>query len=197
MSWLKKELKTNGDNNLKMNFRLLLAQLKQQNESIAMYDQQIELASQTPEYKTKVDGLCSYRGIGVLTAMTIITELGDIRRFPHPRKLVGYIGLDLREYSSGGKERRYGITKIGNRHVRTALIEASQSSAWPPNVSQRLKQHRKQVEEKYVEVADRCMKRIYRKATRLLHRGKNGNKVKVACAREMLGFIWESLQLAA
>ena len=61
-----------------------------------------------------------------LFALTIITEIGDIQRFTHPRQLVSWIGLDVREYSSGGRHNRMGITKQGNRYLRTALIEANQ-----------------------------------------------------------------------
>jgi hypothetical protein len=49
----------------------------------------------------------------------------------------------------------------------------------------------------YVEVATRCLRRLSKKGNRLLLAGKHPNKVKVACAREMVGFVWESLRLAA
>lgn len=56
----------------------------------------------------------------------MITEIGDIQRFPHPRQLMSWIGMDVREYSSGGKHNRMGITKQGNRYLRTAFVEANQ-----------------------------------------------------------------------
>ena len=63
-----------------------------------------------------------YKGIKNLFALTMITEIGDIKRFPHPRQLVSWIGMDIREYSSGGKHNRFGITKQGNRYfVRHSL----------------------------------------------------------------------------
>jgi hypothetical protein len=55
------------------------------------------------------------KGIKTIFALTMITEIGDIQRFPHPRQLVSRIGMDIREYSSGGKHNRFGITKHGNR----------------------------------------------------------------------------------
>ncbi len=58
--------------------------------------------------------------------MTLITEIGNIRRFKHPNKLTSYCGLDVAEYSSGGKEKKFGITKMGNRQIRTAAIESCQ-----------------------------------------------------------------------
>jgi hypothetical protein len=49
----------------------------------------------------------------------------------------------------------------------------------------------------YIAIADRCLRRLNKKGNRLLLAGKHPNKVKVACAREMVGFIWESLHRAA
>ena len=59
-------------------------------------------------------------------ALTMITEIGDITRFPHPRQLVSWMGMDIREYSSGGKPNRFGTTHQGHRDLRTAFIEANQ-----------------------------------------------------------------------
>lgn len=125
--------------------------------------------------------------------MSLIVELGDVKRFDHPKRLASYAGMDLREYSSGGKEHKYSITKHGNRHIRTAVIEAAQYAWQPSRISKRLKQKRKGVETKLIAIADRCMSRLHSKAIRLLYKGKTKNKVKVACARELLCFLWESL----
>lgn len=195
--WLNAIFKKQEDKNLVMNLNLLLEQEKRLSELVKSYDDQIEMISKQEEYKKKVSALCCYRGIDTLSAMTVITEIGDIKRFGHPRKLAGYAGLDLREYSSGGKERRYGITKMGNRHIRTSVIEACQMASRYPQTSRRLKNQRETVDKKYVEIADRCMRRLHKKSRMLLTRDKAKNKVKVACAREMLCFIWESLKEAA
>ena len=56
----------------------------------------------------------------------MITEIGDVKRFPHPRQLASWIGMDIREYASGSKSNRFGITLQGNRYLRTAFIEANQ-----------------------------------------------------------------------
>ena len=129
--------------------------------------------------------------------MGLILELGDIKRFSHPRKLTSYAGMDLREYSSGGKERKYSMSKMGNRHIRTIVVEACQGVKLKPKLCRSLKKRREGMPVQYTEVADRCMKRLYKKSTHLLLAGKPVNKIKVACARELLGFVWESLNLAA
>ncbi|MDA1076861.1 MAG: transposase [Proteobacteria bacterium] len=58
--------------------------------------------------------------------MTIITEIGDVKRFAHPRRLVSWAGMDIREYALRRKSNRLGITRQGNRYLCTALIEANQ-----------------------------------------------------------------------
>jgi transposase len=54
--------------------------------------------------------------------MTIISELGDNRRFAHPKQLTSYVGLDVAEYSSGGKEHKKGITKTRVGHCSLRIV---------------------------------------------------------------------------
>jgi hypothetical protein len=82
---------------------------------------------------------------------------------------------------------------MGNRHLRTALIEAAQSAPKIPILSRDLKKRRVGSHLAQRAIADRCMKRLHSKAKNLLYRSKPINKIKSACAREMVGFIWESL----
>ncbi len=120
------------------------------------------------------------------------TEIGDIKRFAHPRHLVSWMGMDIREYSSGGHHHRVGITKHGNRYVRTAFIEASQRGYRTTTISKEMKARRAHTALAWVAIADRCLRRLSKKGNRLLRAGKHPNKVKVACAREMVGSVWES-----
>jgi transposase len=195
-AWLKAKIKEQKNRELDFNLTLLLDQLDQLEGQIKLYDGEILRIADQAAYKEKVGALCCYRGINVTTAMTFITELGDIRRFKHPKQLCSYAGMDLREYSSGGHELRYGMSKMGNIHIRTSAIESCQLAGRVPQVSKNLKARRQEADGKYAKIADRCMNRLYEKSKRLLHKGKPANKVKVACAREMLCFIWESLMAA-
>ena len=144
-------------------------------------------------------------GIKNLFALTIITEIGDVKRFAHPRRLVSWAGMDIREYASGGKSNRLGITRQGNRYLRTALIEANQRGYRSAVLGKDVKARRAKSSSAYVAIADRCLQRLNKKGNRLLLprsrrlllAGKHPNKVKVACAREMVGFVWESLNQAA
>jgi transposase len=144
-----------------------------------------------------VQALTCYKGIKNLFALTMITEIGDVKRFPHPRQLVSWIGMDIREYSSGGKYNRFGITKQGNRYLRTAFVEANQRGYRTARVTKDLKARRKSTDPEFISIADRCLRRLNKKGNRLRLAGKHPNKVKVACAREMVGFVWESLHKAA
>lgn len=67
------------------------------------------------------------KGITQTTALTILSEVGDFKRFATPNEFASYLGLVPGESSSGQKTNKLGITKMGNSIVRTVLIESSQS----------------------------------------------------------------------
>jgi len=102
---------------LKVNLELLLRQLKGLNQILTEYGHQIEELANSPRYQKAVQSLTCYKGIKNIFALTMITEIGDVKRFPHPRKRVSWIGMDIREYSSGGKYNRFGITKHGTVRI--------------------------------------------------------------------------------
>ena len=194
--WLERTVEASSGS-LKVNLELLLRQLKGVNNILAEYRQQIEALAKTPRYEPLVQALTCYKGIKNIFALTMITEIGNVKRFPHPRQLVSWIGMDIREYSSGGKHNRFGITKHGNRYLRTAFIEANQRGYRTARITKDLKARRKNTDLELINIADRCLRRLNKKGNRLLLAGKHPNKVKVACAREMVGFVWESLHKAA
>lgn len=175
----------------------LLVQLESLNRQIETIDVELDHLSEQDHYKEKITALKCFKGISTITAMTIATEVFDINRFSHPRKLAAYVGLDIAEYSSGGKQIQYGITKFGNKHIRTALVESCQTFSVSKTPSKRLQLARKGARKELVAIADKCQARLYSKGHRLLAREKARNKVKVACARESIGFIWEALRLVS
>lgn len=197
IQWLETELNKHKSEELKFNIKMLLSQKRQVENQLENFDDEINKIANRPEYAKKVESLACYRGIDVLSAMSLITELGDIKRFKHPSQLASYAGLDLREYSSGGRERKFRISKMGNHRIRGTVIESCQSAHRIPVLSKRLKERRKKTKPEFIEVADKCMKRLSKKSFKLIQAGKPVNKVKVACAREMLCFVWESLNKAA
>ena len=192
--WLKSKISNCESSELKFNADHLLKFLEQILERVEHYNFEIEQISRTPEYEKKVGALKCFKGIKTTIAMTLVTEIGDINRFKHPSQLTSYCGLDIIEYSSGGKERKFNISKMGNPFIRTNIVEACQMATRPPNISRRLKEDRFGQNEKVIQIADKCMKRLYKKGNRLKYKDKAANKIKVACGREMLGFIWETLK---
>lgn len=194
--WLERTIES-ARGSFKVNLALLIRQFKDIDNILAEYGQQIEVMATTPRYQQSVQALTCYKGIKNLFALTMITEIQDVKRFPHPRQLVSWVGMDIREYSSGGKHNRFGITKQGNRYLRTAFVEAHQRGYRTTGISHNLRARRKNTDAELINIADRCLKRLNKKGNRLLIAGKHPNKVKVACAREMVGFVWESLNKVA
>jgi len=195
-SWLKATAQR-CTGSLKINIELHLRQIAQMEDTLRCYEDHVDVLAQTPRYQDAVRALTCYKGIKNIFALTMITEIGNVARFSHPRQLVSWMGLDVREYSSGGKRNQFGITRHGNRYLRTAFIEANQRGYRSRTISLELRSRRKDTPTKFVDIADRCLSRVSKKGNRLLHAGKHPNKVKVACAREMVGFVWESLKAAA
>ncbi len=88
--------------------------------------EQIRQLSEQSRLNGLIKALQSMRGISLIVAATLASELGDLVRFKHPEELMAYLGLIPSEHSSGDKHRKGPITKTGNSHVRKALIEAAQ-----------------------------------------------------------------------
>jgi len=195
LRWLNSQISRQPEITRKM-FERLLSQLIVLDEEVKNFDTLIEEFSCMEKYQKRSQALACIKGIDTLSAMTLVTEIGDIKRFPHPKNLVSYSGMDIVEYSSGGKEKKFGITKMGNRKIRTTLVEACQSISLGTSVGKLLRSRRKGVPIEYVKIAERCQNRLWKKKHRMSLGSKPSNKIKVACARELAGFVWEMLVTA-
>ena len=147
------------------------------------------MAQQEP-YKEPVAALRCFQGIDTTTAMTIVAELHDFRRFQSPRELMAYLGLVPSEHSSSERRRLGSITKAGNSHVRRLLIESAWHYRHPPRLGPKLILRRQGQSTAVIAIADKAAQRLYRRFTRLQARGKPLPKVAVAIARELVGFVW-------
>jgi transposase len=104
---------------------LLLQELAFLRGQIADVTRQIRaLASEEP-YRENVELLRTIPGISLLSAMILLTELVDVRRFGDQDHLAGYVGLKPGEDSSGDKQTVTGLTHRRNAHLRALLIECS------------------------------------------------------------------------
>jgi transposase len=137
-----------------------------------------------------VKALQAFRGIRLVTAVTIAAELGDLRRFDTPRQLMAFLGLVPSEHSSGESQRRGRITRTGNTHVRRVLVEAAWSYRFRPNLSQELRQRNQGVAAGVQRIAWQAQQRLHKRLFALQSKGKSTQKAITAVARELAGFIW-------
>jgi transposase len=72
--------------------------------------------------------LCEIPGIGALNATALVAAVGNGAAFDKGRDLAAWLGLVPREYSTGGKQRLLGISKRGNKYLRTLLIHGARAA---------------------------------------------------------------------
>jgi len=123
ISWLE-SLAIDGGSG-KEALQILISECKNLRSSILKVTREIRELSQTKTYQEQVILLKTIPGIGLLTAMTILTELESIDRFTNLDKLCGYIGLVPSTKSSGDKDKTGDITPRGHSVLRSAIIESS------------------------------------------------------------------------
>jgi len=148
-----------------------------------------EAAAQSP-HAPVIAALQGMRGVQAVTAITLVAELGDLTRFRSARQVMSYAGLVPCEDSSGGRERRGGITKTGNAHARRVTVEGVWHYRHAPHVGKGLKRRQQGLPESIIRITYRAQVRLHRRYERLLKSGKPVQKVVVALAREWLGFVW-------
>jgi hypothetical protein len=151
-----------------------------------------QIAAMLPDWTLApvVAALQTMRGMALVNAATLITELGDLSRFANPRQLMAYLGLVLSEHSSGTSVRRGGITKAGNGAARRLLIEAAWSYRFPARVSRELRLRQESQPRLIRDIAWKGQTRLCARYRRLARTGKPANIVTTAIARELSGFVW-------
>jgi transposase len=160
-------------------------------------DREIEKEAESERYKERVEKLRAFRGIDYLTALALLCEIGDFKRFPTAEAFMSYLGLVPKEASSGKKRKQGGITKCGNGHIRRLLTESSWQYIRPVQVSRRLARRRVGLDAETVVYADKAMRRLHKKYTGMIYRGKTSQVAVTAVARELAGFIWGAMNTVA
>jgi Transposase and inactivated derivatives len=140
--------------------------------------------------------LAAYRGVAHIGALTIASEVGDWRRFPAARTFMGFTGLVPSEYSTGEAVRRGHITKAGNTHLRTQLIESAWAYQHRPNLGVGLRRRQDNVEAATLARSWSAQQRLCGRFQRLSARKGSRNVVTVAIARELAGFLWAEMTAA-
>jgi transposase len=168
--------------------------IEQTERRLRALDKQIEAAAELPLYREHVAWLRCFRGIDTTIAMIFVAELHGIERFESPRALAAYLGLVPTLYASGDSARHGKITKTGNGHIRRALVQACWLYRHRPRVGPRLRKRREGQPERVLGIAEKAERRLNARYLRLTSRGKNANKVVIAIARELVGFLWAALR---
>ena len=157
-------------------------------------DAELANIAETEPYREPVGWLRCFRGIDTLTAMLILAELHDFRRFASAPALMAYLGLVPGEDSSGEKHRRGRITRTGNALVRRLLVETAWHYQHRPSVGVALTRRRKGQPGRVIAIADKAQQRLCRRFRKLAAEHKPAPKIAVAVARELAGFLWAALQ---
>lgn len=154
------------------------------------------IAAQVPQWRMypAVQALMCFRGFDLIAAAMLVAEISDVRRFAHPRGLMAFLGLVPTEASTGDKRRLGGITKAGNAQARWILIEAIQHAGKVPKVSAGLSKRQEGQSQAYRALGWKTQVRLHKRYWHLTRRGVMAGKVKVALARELVGFVWDLLR---
>lgn len=155
------------------------------------FDKHIARASSESVFWPMIEeGLMALRGVSLLTATTIVAEIGDLRRFSSAPQLMAYLGVVPSEHSSGGSKSRGGITKTGNAHVRRVLVEAAWTYRHNARKTAHLARRSERTTLEVQEIAWKAQVRLCARYRVLNGRGKLKVQTCTAVARELAGFIW-------
>lgn len=141
------------------------------------------------KWEPVVRALMSLRGVQVLTAMTLVAEVGDFSRFDDPRSLMHFFGLTPSEHSSSDKRVQGGITRSGNAHCRRVLTEAAWQYRLNPKVSEAMQKRQQGQSQKVQQIAWKAQQRLHKRFKRLSAK-KKSVVAATAVARELAGFVW-------
>lgn len=142
-----------------------------------------------------VEALTAHRGVNLLVATTIVSEIGDLTRFDRARQIMGFVGL-VPSLNATGRERHTGkITKTGNGHVRRCLVEAAWSFRHPARRTAHLRRRLVNQPPEVQELAWKAQVRLCGRYRKLVGRRKQPNKVVTAIARELIAFLWATARL--
>lgn len=179
---------------LQVTFQEYYHQIKELGQRILRLEKEIQMVANEGVHASKIQALQSLRGVALITATSIVAEIGSFKRFKTPRQFMAYVGLIPSEYSSGESRRQGNITKTGNRHVRRLLIESAWSYRYHPAIKGELQRRQNGQSPTIQAISWKAQNRLHQKYYRLLSRGKESSKAVTAVARELAGFIWAVMQ---
>ena len=169
-----------------------MASYEEQEAKVERFDKRIEEIAGQEEYCEKVKRLGCFLGIKTHTALSLVVETGDFKRFAKGNRYAAYLGLAPGEDSSSDSIHRTGITKAGNSHLRLLLIEAA-GGVCKGAVGHKSKDLRARQDGNPPDVvayADKANVRLRSRYYRFIRHGKKRNVAVAATARELACFVW-------
>jgi transposase len=137
-----------------------------------------------------VQNLGALRGLDTIASAGLAAAIGDPSRFVSAPDFMAYLGLVPSEHSSGPKRRIGAITKSGDTHARTLLIEAAHSYRFPARITRRQLAGVDTVPEAVREIAWKAQTRLCQRYRHMMAKGKPTPVIVTAIARELAGFVW-------
>ena len=163
-------------------------------ERVARLEGALRQCAQTSAQMHLIQAFQAFRGIGFLSAVTIVAEAGSLQRFRKAPQFMAYVGSVPSESSSGPKHYRGRITKTGNSLLRHVLGEAAHHARHAPNLGDGLKRRQAHLPQPVVELAWRAQLRLHTRYRQLCAR-IGPQRALTAIARELAGFVWGAAQL--
>ena len=159
-------------------------------ERVERLSKAMEKLVETTALAPLVKALQAFRGISMVSAVTIAAESDDLKRFQTPQQFMSYVGLVPSEDSTGKRRRQGAITRCGNNHLRRIIVEAAWHYRHFPRMSKELRRRNRGVAEGVRQIAWKAQKRLNERMFHLIKAGKSSQKAVIAMARELAGFIW-------
>ena len=169
-----------------------LASCEEQEAKIERYDKRIEEIASEARYQENAKKLGCFLGIRTHTALSLIVETGDFKRFAKGNTYAVFLGLAPGEHSSSENVNRLGISKAGNTHLRCLLIEAAKGicKGVIRHKSQELRSRQSGQSAAVIAYADKANTRFRSRYYKMIRHGKKKNVVGATASRELACFIW-------
>ena len=169
-----------------------MASYEEQTEKIERYDKRIEEIAAESRYQENAKKLGCFLGIRTHTALSLIVDTGDFKRFGKGNTYAAFLGLAPGERSSSTNVNRLGISKAGNTHMRRLLIEAAKGICKGAigHKSKELRSRQSGQSAEVIAYADKANTRLRSKYYKMIRHGKKKNVAVTAVARELACFVW-------
>ncbi|OLY60913.1 IS110 family transposase [Leptospira santarosai serovar Guaricura] len=182
---------------LQATFNDYYSRVRVQEENLKAMDQKIQEIAKSEPYREKVGILRCFRGVDYLTAMFLLSEVNDFKRFKTAGSFMSFLGLVPGEYSSGPKRKQTSITKTGSPRLRRILVEAAWQHRFPGTGSKVVAARRVGQSALVVSLAEKASLRLHKKFKSMQLRGKTPQVMITAVSRELSGFLWAAMNLVA